>query len=154
MTLTILHCTVSETILTCWKPKSERCVQLYDFNWYSTSNFVVSITTLPVIDSYFNTLINNHTIQCYSQALKYVEMSIRIKVIITSNFAEVILEILNTTIGVAIVKNLFRIWNEVKMSIMGDVITISGSAEALLEVLKSPIGVDMVEKVLRIWNHV
>jgi len=43
---------------------------------------------------------------------------------------KVISEALRGPIGLAIVKNIFKIWNEVEMSVMGEVITPSGFCES------------------------
>ena len=81
-------------------------------------------------------------------------MSIRGEVITTSGFAEDILEVLNSPIGLVIVEKMFRIWNQVEISIRGEVITTSCFAEVILDVLNSPIGMGIVEKIIRIWNEV
>ncbi len=75
------------------------------------------------------------------------------EVITTSGFSEVILEVLNTPIGLDIVENMTMIWNQVEISINGEVITTSGFSEAILDVLKRPIGVGMVERMIMIWNQ-
>ncbi len=81
----------------------------------------------------------------------HVELSINGEVITTSGFAKYILEVTNTSIGVAIVERMTRIWNHVEMSINGEIITTSGFAEVIFG---GPVGVGMVEKVTRIWNVV
>ena len=53
-------------------------------------------------------------------------MLINGKVITTSGLSTIIFEVLKGSIGVVIVKNLFRIWNQVEMLINGEVITTSG----------------------------
>ncbi len=62
-------------------------------------------------------------------------MSINGEIITTSGFAEVILEVLKSPIGVGMVEKVTRIWNEVKMSFRGEFVTISGFSEVILEVL-------------------
>ncbi len=66
---------------------------------------------------------------------------------------EVMLEGVNAPIGLDIVENMPRIWNQVEMSFSDKVITTSGSSEIILEVLKRPVGVGMAEKITRIWNQ-
>ena len=77
-------------------------------------------------------------------------MSFRREVITISGFAEVILEVLKSPIGVDMVEKMIRNLNQAEMSINGEVITTSGFSEVILKVLKGPIGASMVEKVLRI----
>ncbi len=77
-------------------------------------------------------------------------MTINSEVITTSGFPEVALEVLNSPIGVGIVENMIRIWNQVEMSINDEVITTSGFSEVVLEVLNSPVGVGIVENMIKI----
>ncbi len=53
-------------------------------------------------------------------------MSINGEVTTTSGFAKVNLEVIKGCIGLLIVKNLFKIWNEVELLINGEIITTSG----------------------------
>ena len=53
-------------------------------------------------------------------------MSIIGEVITTSGFSEVILEVLKSPIGVAMVERMIRIWNLAKMLINGEDISTSG----------------------------
>ena len=81
-----------------------------------------------------------------------VQLLIRDKVTTTSGLAETIFRIINTTIGVTIVKKMIRIWNRAEMSITDGVKTTSGfSLIEVGEVKKMLIGVGKVKKMLRNW---
>ena len=60
-----------------------------------------------------------------------MEKLIRNEDITTSGFVETILEVLNAPIGVAIVENMLKTWNQAEISIMNEVITTSGFAETI-----------------------